>query len=656
MGNIDSIPLISQTKSLFQVMTGDVDGALQTAENFAETGIIGSQLTSLVHIIDGNEEAARETQQKFGKSMESLADSIPVVGHIKGAIHYDLGQTEKGDSVFKSASGSLLTIPAAVAGTLVDGPAGGAAAAVLASKAYDGIVTGIDTAVNGHAKMEDLAIMAHGIPGTGFDAVGGATGVKVGRGVGGYFKAVGREIGDSIPGSSVVKRIGKPRCKRDIEYHLSHEEAKFAGTHLKLEGGMTEIINANWQNMSIADNLSSVISLFVILKLVLWNDKNGRNYSRELCSYSTTTEEDIRICQLALLNNIRRLENKLHDQSEQEIFTFVLNPDVPFEISNSSTILIKTVTSLYGILSSIGMNNHIGVTWAEEVCFFENPRAYKSCEDNLSKGLSTINGKAFHLGEKRKRRATCNLMSNSKINKETPNKLNVPKKTEKAKNKNNPSKSNVDLYKKLRKKDRREPNHDANHVPAASAFKDFNINPRDLPAHHIPRPLHQKQMTKVGTSKSSNIAKTLRHYESELLKMKRLDQALELDFIASYGRANVDYAKGGFRPALVKYRKDLKQLADSWSDIIQNNPEKFGRFIEAYPRFKLEKVKKSIDAHIKKYKEFENEGLKGNKDWQKNWIEYTEQKYKELITSNNLEKMHTIDTINLPEKDYLHGK
>lgn len=544
MGNIDSLPVISQVKSLVQVMSGDVDGARHTAENFANTGIVVSQITSLVHVMNGDDEAARETQKHFGKSMESFADSMPAVGHIKGSIHHGLGQTEKGNSAFKSASGSLLTIPAVVAGTIVGGPAGGAAAAVVAGQAYDGIVTGIDTAVNGQRKdgrpryygsWDTWDKMGRGetssgdtfdlLAGMGLDALGGATGVKVGKGFRGYAKAVGREIGDSIPGSNIVNRFRRPRCKRDSEYHLSHEEAQFAGTNLKLEGGMTDIINANWQNMSIAENLSSVISLFVILKLVLWNDKNGRKYSKELCSYSTTTEEDIHICQLVLLNNIRRLENKLHDQSENEIFTFVLNPEVPIEINNSTTILIKTVTSLYGILSSIGMHKHIGTTWAEEVCFFENPKAYKSCEKNLTNGLSTTNGKAFHLGEKRKRRQTCGVKSRSKINKENTNK------------------SNVDLYKNLKRKDRTKPNHDANHVPAASIFKEFGIKPRNLPAHNIPRDLHQKQMTRVGTSKSSNIAQTLREYERRLLKAKKLDQALELDFIVSYGRANADFAK-----------------------------------------------------------------------------------------------------------------
>ena len=51
MGNIDSIPVVSQAKSLVQVIGGDERGALKTQENFQRTGPIASQINSLVHHI-----------------------------------------------------------------------------------------------------------------------------------------------------------------------------------------------------------------------------------------------------------------------------------------------------------------------------------------------------------------------------------------------------------------------------------------------------------------------------------------------------------------------------------------------------------------------------------------------------------------------------
>lgn len=169
MGNTDSIPVISQTKSIFQVITGDIEGASQTLKNFAETGIIASQITSFIHVARGDYEAARKTQIKFEKGMESLADSIPVAGHVKGIIHYALGENEKGDAAMKSASGTALTAAAGAAGFIAGGPVGGAAAAVAASQAYDGLVTGIDTAVNGD--REDGRPRYHGSWDT-FDKIG----------------------------------------------------------------------------------------------------------------------------------------------------------------------------------------------------------------------------------------------------------------------------------------------------------------------------------------------------------------------------------------------------------------------------------------------------------------------------------------------------
>ena len=51
MGNTDSIPVVSQVKSLVQVIGGDENGALKTQENFIRTAPIAAQINSLVHHI-----------------------------------------------------------------------------------------------------------------------------------------------------------------------------------------------------------------------------------------------------------------------------------------------------------------------------------------------------------------------------------------------------------------------------------------------------------------------------------------------------------------------------------------------------------------------------------------------------------------------------
>ena len=47
--------------------------------------------------------------------MEGLADGIPVVGHVKGIVHYATGDQTKGDNCMKAASKSTLVLAVGVA-------------------------------------------------------------------------------------------------------------------------------------------------------------------------------------------------------------------------------------------------------------------------------------------------------------------------------------------------------------------------------------------------------------------------------------------------------------------------------------------------------------------------------------------------------------
>lgn len=102
---MDWIPGLSQAKSLFQVVCGDLEGARQTQENFLKQCPVVSQGTSLVQatILD-DEEGALKTQKAFLKTMSGVADGIPAVGHVKGVIHYACGDKEGGDQAMKSSS------------------------------------------------------------------------------------------------------------------------------------------------------------------------------------------------------------------------------------------------------------------------------------------------------------------------------------------------------------------------------------------------------------------------------------------------------------------------------------------------------------------------------------------------------------------------
>lgn len=137
----DGIPIISQVKSAVQAISGDTEGAKKTQENFVNQAPVISQIKSAVESASGDNEAAKKTQEQFlHEFIEPVADNTPVVGHIKGGIHIAAGDKERGEQILKGAS----TSTAAVIGGILAGPAG----AIAAGAATDGLITGIDSAIN----------------------------------------------------------------------------------------------------------------------------------------------------------------------------------------------------------------------------------------------------------------------------------------------------------------------------------------------------------------------------------------------------------------------------------------------------------------------------------------------------------------------------
>lgn len=105
----------------------------------------GDDIKSLVEVAPGNDEAARRPQQIFSwDTVEEVADNTHIVGHIKGGIHYALGDLEHGDKSMKRAS--------VASATAIGGFSGGPAGAVAAYAAANGAITGIDSAVSGQYK------------------------------------------------------------------------------------------------------------------------------------------------------------------------------------------------------------------------------------------------------------------------------------------------------------------------------------------------------------------------------------------------------------------------------------------------------------------------------------------------------------------------
>merc|ERR1711971_979150 len=87
--------------------------------------------------------------EETGKAAIGLMDGTPVVGHLKGAIHYAVGDTEGGDQVMRSASRTIGVIGGGVVGMAGGGPAGMVAGGALGGAAADGIITGIESSIHG---------------------------------------------------------------------------------------------------------------------------------------------------------------------------------------------------------------------------------------------------------------------------------------------------------------------------------------------------------------------------------------------------------------------------------------------------------------------------------------------------------------------------
>ncbi len=86
------------------MVTGDTKGAARTQSNFVKSCPVVSQVTWAVHKLEGDDKAAEATNEAFLNTMSGVADGLPVVGHVKGALHYACGDVDGGNKAMLSAS------------------------------------------------------------------------------------------------------------------------------------------------------------------------------------------------------------------------------------------------------------------------------------------------------------------------------------------------------------------------------------------------------------------------------------------------------------------------------------------------------------------------------------------------------------------------
>ncbi|GMT25480.1 hypothetical protein PFISCL1PPCAC_16777, partial [Pristionchus fissidentatus] len=188
MGNTNTLPVISQTKSLVQLATGDKEGARATQEKFFHECPIVAQATSAVeYVIDRDGERAKETNLRSAKVISNFADGIPVVGHVKGGIHALAGDSDGAKAAVKSANRSVGVVGGGAVGFIAGGFVGAVAGGIAGGAAMDGLQTGISSAYHKEFRPAgSIAAMKQAIDNPTGATVFDAVAVPVFDGVAGY--------------------------------------------------------------------------------------------------------------------------------------------------------------------------------------------------------------------------------------------------------------------------------------------------------------------------------------------------------------------------------------------------------------------------------------------------------------------------------------
>lgn len=221
MPGIDWIPGVSQLKAGLQLLTGDVEGAARTTENFLRECPIVSQGTSLVQVLAGDPEGALETQRQCLGTINNVANGIPVVGHAKGIIHHAVGDSEGGNQALNAASRTTVVLTSGAVAGIASGGLGAIPAGIAAGSVYDFGHSAISNSPKGIVATIDNAIK-NPSAGSIFDA----SAALVGDGLAGYSGGqMGAKIGNQI-------KLNRLEAARNVKMEQVNS-ALFDGVDLK---------------------------------------------------------------------------------------------------------------------------------------------------------------------------------------------------------------------------------------------------------------------------------------------------------------------------------------------------------------------------------------------------------------------------------------
>jgi len=230
-------------------------GAGNAWKDYTETNLIAATVNINHKIEIGDEEGADEVAKKLGKAFENVADSTPIVGHIKGIVHYCKGDTEKGNKCMESATRNTAVLGAGmVTGGASLSVGWGAGAGVGTGIVYDGIATGIDKGVNGNeasnrgvfglkdaANSDDPNQFFGVLMGPVGDAMSGASGNQLGKLIRNRCKLASqnsmkkhfKEKGASNPKNATKTTMNSAKQCKSVKDSLSKKREQVINTNIK---------------------------------------------------------------------------------------------------------------------------------------------------------------------------------------------------------------------------------------------------------------------------------------------------------------------------------------------------------------------------------------------------------------------------------------
>jgi len=134
--------VLSQTKSLVQSLSGDLEGARGTQLRFTRTCPLVAQCRSLGELLWGYSEEAQETQCESLSTVSQMLNGNPVTGYVKGLVHYLCDDDAGGEDALLSATRSVAVVGAGTLGFLTAGPPGAMIGGACGGVLMDLLLTG----------------------------------------------------------------------------------------------------------------------------------------------------------------------------------------------------------------------------------------------------------------------------------------------------------------------------------------------------------------------------------------------------------------------------------------------------------------------------------------------------------------------------------